>query len=103
MNTNFKDDFVEYKCLCCKKNYQQKFDEKSKEQFFNTYKFSNQDNNKFILLLGKGFYPYEYMVDLEKKKEKIRKIMFIQIMRTQKEFVKIKTLERYVYVQSTTL
>ena len=39
MNTNFKDDFVEYKCLCCKKNYQQKFDEKSKEQFFNTYNF----------------------------------------------------------------
>ena len=26
-----KDDLIEYKCLCCKKNYQQKFDEKSKE------------------------------------------------------------------------
>ena len=24
--TNFKDDLVEYKCLCCNKNYQHKFD-----------------------------------------------------------------------------
>ena len=32
--TNFKNDLIEYKCLCCKKNYQQKFDEKLKERFF---------------------------------------------------------------------
>ena len=67
--TNFKDDLIEYKCLCCNKNYQQKFDEKLKEQFFNTYKFSNHDNNKFILLLWKGVYPYEYMDDWEKFNE----------------------------------
>ena len=24
---NFRDDLIEYKCLCCNKNYQQKFDE----------------------------------------------------------------------------
>ena len=24
--TNFKDDLIKYKCLCCNKNYQQKFD-----------------------------------------------------------------------------
>ena len=30
---NFKDDLIEYKCLCCNKNYQQEFDEKLKEQF----------------------------------------------------------------------
>ena len=34
--TNFKDDLIEYKCLCCNKNYQKKFDEKLKERFFNT-------------------------------------------------------------------
>ena len=34
---NFKDDLIEYKCLCCNKNYQHKFDEKLKERFFNTY------------------------------------------------------------------
>ena len=27
---------------------------------FNTYRFSNHNNNKFILLLQKGVYPYEY-------------------------------------------
>ena len=31
----FKDDLIEYKCLCCDKNYQQKFDEKLKERFLN--------------------------------------------------------------------
>ena len=36
------------------------FDETLKEQSFNTYTFSNQDN-KFILLLQKGIYPYKYM------------------------------------------
>ena len=25
--TNFEDDLIECKCLCCNKNYQQKFDE----------------------------------------------------------------------------
>ena len=34
----FQDDSIEYKCLSCNKNYQQKFDEKVKEQYFNTYK-----------------------------------------------------------------
>ena len=27
----FEDDLIEYKCLCCDKNYQHKFDEKLKE------------------------------------------------------------------------
>ena len=62
---NFKDDLIEYKCSCCKKNYQHKFDEKLKERFFNTYKFSNRGNNNFILLLRKGVYSYEH-VDWEK-------------------------------------
>ena len=48
---NFKDDLIEDKCLCCNNNYQQKIDEKQKERFFNTYRFSNHDDNKFILLL----------------------------------------------------
>ena len=37
--------------------------------FFNTYKFSNHDNNKFISLLRKGVYCYEYMDDWEKFNE----------------------------------
>ena len=59
--TNFKVDFIECKCLICNKNCQMEFDEKLKEQIFNTYKFSNHDNNKFILLLRKAVYPYEYI------------------------------------------
>ena len=55
--TNSKGDLIEYKCLCCNKSYQRKFDEKLKERFFNTYKFSNHDNNKFILSLQKVIYP----------------------------------------------
>ena len=38
-----------------------KFDEKLKERFLNTYKLSNQDKNKSILMLQKGVYTYEYV------------------------------------------
>ena len=37
------------------KNYPRKFDKKLKESIFNAHKFSNYRNNKFILLLQKGF------------------------------------------------
>ena len=68
-HTNFKDDLIEYKCLCCNKNYQQKFEEKLKRQFFNAFKFSNHYYNKFISLLRKGVYPYEYMDNWERFNE----------------------------------
>ena len=63
---NFKNGLREYKCSCCDNNYQEKFDEKLKERFFNTYKFPNHDNNKFVLLLQKDIYFSEYMNDWEK-------------------------------------
>ena len=47
-------NLIEYKCLCCNKNYQQ-FDENLKGWFFNTC-----NNNRFVLLLQKGVYLYEY-------------------------------------------
>ena len=71
-------DFLEYesvkansikcKCLSCNKNYSNKIDEGLK-RLKNTFKFSNNDTNKFILLLRKGIYPYEYMNDSEKFSE----------------------------------
>ena len=67
--TNFKDGLIEHICLIRNKNCQIKFDEKLKERFFNTCKFCNHDINKFILLLRKGVYPYEYKGDWEKFNE----------------------------------
>ena len=52
--TSFKDDLIEYKCSCCNKNYQKKFNKNLKKLFFNTYIFSNHDINTFILLLQRG-------------------------------------------------
>ena len=60
--TSIKHDLREYKCLCCNKNYQ-------KKRFANTCNFANHDINKFILLLRKGVYLYEYMDDSEKFNE----------------------------------
>ena len=38
-------------------------------RFPNTYKFCNKDLNKFVLLLRKGVYPYEYMDSWERFNE----------------------------------
>ena len=106
--------------MICNKNCQIKFDEKLKERFFNTYKFSNHDNNKFILLLQKGVYPYEYMDDWEKfnetslpekedfyshlNMEDITDADYAHAKRVCKDF-EIKNLGEYhdLYVQSDTL
>ena len=59
-----RDNLTEPKFLSCNKDYSNKLDEKVKKRFKNTFKFSN-NVNKFILLLRKGVYPYEYMDDRE--------------------------------------
>ena len=64
--TNIKDDLVVYKRLCYNNNYQKRFDENFKKRFSKTYKFSNRDINKSILLFRKRSYPYECMHDWEK-------------------------------------
>ena len=49
--------------MSCNKDYSKRLDEELKKQFKNTFKFSNSDvNNKFILLLRKGVYPYDYSI-----------------------------------------
>ena len=58
---SIKDNLIKYKCLSCNKNYSSKLDEELKIRFKNTFRFSNNDINKFILLLRKGVYCYEYM------------------------------------------
>ena len=64
-----KDNLTKYKCLSCNKDYSNKIDKELKKRFKNTFKFSNNDINQFILLLRKGVYPYEYMDDWEKFNE----------------------------------
>ena len=64
-----KDHLIKYECLSCNKNYSNKVDEKLKKWFKNTFKLSNTDINKFILLLRKGTYSYDYMDEWEKFNE----------------------------------
>ena len=76
INYNYCNNFLEQRNMieqntnvCVVTKIINKFDEKLKERFFNTYKFSYHDNSKFILLLGKDVDPYEYMDDWEKFNE----------------------------------
>ena len=61
---------MKYKCLSCNKNYSNKIDKELKKRFKNTFKFYNNDINKFILLLRKGIYRHEYLDEWEKFNEK---------------------------------
>ena len=47
-------------CYNCKQRYRKKFNKKLIKRFSSTYEFCNNDLNKFVLLLRKGVYPYEY-------------------------------------------
>ena len=60
------------KCLSCNKCYSKKLNEELKEKFKSTFKFSNNDINKFILLLRKGVYSYE--TTLSERKEFYRNL-----------------------------
>ena len=50
-----KGNLIKCKCLSCNKNHLNKIDEELKKRFKNTFKFSNNDVNKFILLLKEMF------------------------------------------------
>ena len=63
-----KNDKLIYKCKECKKEYKRPINE-LKEKFPSIYQFCNGDLNKFVLLLRKGVYPYEYMDSWEKFNE----------------------------------
>ena len=58
------ENLVNYKFLSCNKNYSKKINENLKTFFKNTFKFLN-DISRFILLLRKFVYPYEFMDNSE--------------------------------------
>ena len=64
-----KDDQLIFRCFECKKNYKKDFNNELIKRFANIYEFCNEDINKFILLLRKGVYPYEYMDSWERFSE----------------------------------
>ena len=95
-----KDNLIKYKCLSCNKNYSNKINEELKKRFKNTFEFSNNDINKFILLLRKGVYPYEYMDESEKfnettvpEKEEFRSNLNIEDI-TDADYMHAKTVRR---------
>ena len=64
-----KNEKLLLKCFNCNNYCKKKFNQDLIKKFKNTYSFCNNDLNKFVLLLRKGVYPYEYMDSLEKFNE----------------------------------
>ena len=64
-----KYNLIKYKCLYWNKHYSKNIEEELIKTFKNTFDFSNNDINKFLYLLRKGVYPYEYMDEWEKFNE----------------------------------
>ena len=56
-------------CYNCKQRYRKKFNKELVKRFASTYEFCNNDLNKFVLLLRKGVYPYEYVDNWERFSE----------------------------------
>ena len=60
-----------FKCIDCEKEYEKEFNKELIERFANTYKFCDNDLDKFIMLLRKGVYPYVYIDEWDKFNEKV--------------------------------
>ena len=66
----FKDNNMLFKCFQYNPWYKKQFAHDLIDKFKNTYGFCNKDISKFILLLRKGIYPYEYMDSCERFDDK---------------------------------
>ena len=68
MHIKLKKDLLICRCKKCNNKSYISIDT-LKEKFPNTYRFCNKNNDKFLLLLRKGVYPYEYMDNWERFNE----------------------------------
>ena len=64
-----KNEKLILECYNCKQRYRKKINKELIKRFAGTYEFCNKDLNKFIVLLRKGVYPYEYMNNWERFNE----------------------------------
>ena len=114
-----KDEQLIFRCSSCKKNCKKDFNKDLIQSFVNINEFCNEDLNKFILLLRKGVYPYEYMDSWQRfdetlpdkeafysnlSMEDITDTDYIHANKVFKKF-KLKHLGEYhdLYIQSDTL
>ena len=114
-----KNNRLTYRCKECKEEWKRPI-EGLIEKFPSIYQFCNDNLNKFVLLLRKGVYPYEYMDSWEKFDENtlppkeafysnlnLEDISDEDYAHAQKvwDVFKIKNLGEYhdLYVQSDTL
>ena len=115
-----KNEKLILKCFNCKTYYEKDFDKELIKRFASMYEFCNKNLNKFILLLRKGVYPYEYMDNWERFNEtllpskesfysnlNVENIYDIDYRHGNNVFkrFKVKNLGEYhdLYVQSDTL
>ena len=109
-----------FRCFKCRNNYKIDLDKELINKFLSIYDFCKGDIKKFILLLRKGVYPYEYKDNWERfnetslpdrkdfyscfNMENIADIDYRHATRVFKEF-KMNNLGDYhdLYVQSDTL
>ena len=64
-----KNEKLILECFICKQYYEKDFNKELIKRFASTYEFCNKNFNKFILLLTKSVYPYEYMDNWERFNE----------------------------------
>ena len=67
---NVVNEILTFECVDCGKEYKKGLNKKLIERFSNVYEFCSYDMNKFMVLLRKGVYPYEYMDEWDKFNEK---------------------------------